>query len=62
MHQNTKMCQLDISQLMATPTQAKPSNQEGRILLAIQSIKQGYIQSIRAAAISYNVPEAILRQ
>ena len=47
---------------MATPTQAKSSNQEGRILLAIQSIKQGHIQSIRAAAMSYDVPEATLRR
>ncbi|KFZ23845.1 hypothetical protein V502_01676 [Pseudogymnoascus sp. VKM F-4520 (FW-2644)] len=37
--------QLDKSQLMATPTQDKTSNQEDRIL-----------QSIRAAAMSYNVP------
>jgi len=47
---------------MATPTQAKSSNQEDRILLAIQSIKQGHIQSIRAAAMSYDVPKATLRR
>ncbi|KFY53470.1 hypothetical protein V496_07563 [Pseudogymnoascus sp. VKM F-4515 (FW-2607)] len=46
---------------MATPTQAKPSNQEGRILLAIQSIKQGHIKSIRAAAMSYDVPFELLQ-
>ena len=56
------MCKLNKSQLMATLTQAKPSNQEGRILLAIQSINQGHIQSIRAAAMSYDVPEATLRR
>jgi hypothetical protein len=33
----------------------KSSNQEGRILLAIQAIKQGQIQSLRAAAASYDV-------
>jgi hypothetical protein len=47
---------------MATPTQLKTSNQEGRILLAIQSIKHGHIQSIRAAAMSYDIPEATLRR
>ncbi|KFY89750.1 hypothetical protein V500_05516 [Pseudogymnoascus sp. VKM F-4518 (FW-2643)] len=47
---------------MALPTQAKSSNQEGRILLAIQSIKQGHIQSIRAAAMLYDVPKATLRR
>ncbi|KFY02219.1 hypothetical protein O988_02312 [Pseudogymnoascus sp. VKM F-3808] len=47
---------------MAPPTQLQSLNQEGRILLAIQSIKQGYIQSVRAAAMSYNVPETTLRR
>jgi hypothetical protein len=41
---------------MPPPNQALPSNQEGRILLAIQAIKQGQFQSIRAATISYDVP------
>jgi hypothetical protein len=36
-------------------TQAQSYNQEGRILLAIQSIKEGHIQSIRASAMSYDV-------
>jgi hypothetical protein len=31
-------------------------NQEGRILLAIQAIKQRQIQSLRAATALYNVP------
>ncbi|KFY31251.1 hypothetical protein V493_01269 [Pseudogymnoascus sp. VKM F-4281 (FW-2241)] len=47
---------------MAPPTQPKSSNQEGRILLAIQSIKEGYIQSVRAAAMSYDVPKTTLRR
>ena len=41
---------------MATPTQAQPSNQEGRIILAIEALKEGNIKSIRAAAMSYDVP------
>jgi hypothetical protein len=41
---------------MPPPNQAKLSNQEDRILLAIQSIKEGHIQSIRASAMSYDVP------
>jgi hypothetical protein len=40
---------------MPLPNQALPSNQEGCILLAIQAIKQGQFQSIRAATILYNV-------
>ncbi|KFY99188.1 hypothetical protein V500_01442, partial [Pseudogymnoascus sp. VKM F-4518 (FW-2643)] len=47
---------------MAPPTQPKSSNQEGRILLAIQSIKQGHIQSVRAAAMSYDVLKTTLRR
>ena len=45
---------------MPLPNQAKLSNQEGRILLAIQSIKEGHIQSIRASAMSYDVPYTTL--
>ena len=37
------------------------SNKEGRILLAIQAIKQGHIRSIRAAASVYNTPFETLR-
>ena len=40
---------------MATPTQAKSSNREGRILLAIQALKQHQFNSVRAAAMSYDV-------
>ncbi|KFY95839.1 hypothetical protein V498_03099 [Pseudogymnoascus sp. VKM F-4517 (FW-2822)] len=40
---------------MPLPNQAKLSDQEDRILLAIQSIKEGHIQSIRASAMSYDV-------
>ena len=47
---------------MPQPTQAQSSNQEGRILLAINAIKQGQFQSVRAAAMSYNVPETTLRR
>ena len=36
-------------------------NQEGRILLAMQALKQGQSKSIQAAAISYNIPRSILR-
>ena len=46
---------------MATPTQAQPSNQEGRIILAIEALKEGNIKSIRAAAMSYDVPFESLR-
>ncbi|KFY32083.1 hypothetical protein V493_00530, partial [Pseudogymnoascus sp. VKM F-4281 (FW-2241)] len=45
---------------MPQPTQAKSSNQEGRILLAIQAIKQGNCQTVQAAAVSYNVPRTTL--
>ena len=46
---------------MAQPTQAISSIQEGRILLATQTVKRGQAKSVRAAAISYDVPEATLR-
>ena len=36
-------------------------NQEGRILLAIQSLKQGQTQSVRAAATSYDISKLTLR-
>ncbi|KFY99697.1 hypothetical protein V498_00575 [Pseudogymnoascus sp. VKM F-4517 (FW-2822)] len=45
---------------MPQPTQAQSSNQEGRILLAIQAIKLRQIKSVRAAAISYDVPSSTL--
>jgi hypothetical protein len=46
---------------MAPPKQARSSNQEGRIDLAKQAIKEGQIQSIRAAAEVYDVDETTLR-
>jgi hypothetical protein len=46
---------------MPRPTQAQSSNQEGRILLAIQAIKQGNCQTVQAAAVSYDVPRTTLR-
>ena len=42
-------------------TQAYSSNQEGRILLAIQAIKLYQFRSVRAAAIAYDVPPQTLR-
>lgn len=45
---------------MSQSNQAKSSNQEGRILLAIQAIKQGQIQSIRVAAATYDVSRLTL--
>jgi hypothetical protein len=46
---------------MPRPIRAKSSNQEGRILLAIQAIKQGKIEGTRPAAVSYDIPESTLR-
>ena len=46
---------------MPQPTQAQSSNQEDRILLAINAIKQGQFQSVRAAAASYDIPRTTLR-
>ena len=45
---------------MPQPNQALPSNQEGRILLAIEAFQLGHIKSIRAAAASYDVTYATL--
>jgi Tc5 transposase DNA-binding domain/helix-turn-helix, Psq domain len=45
---------------MAPPKKPKSAHQEGRILLAKEAVKQGQIQSIRAAAESYDVPETTL--
>jgi hypothetical protein len=39
---------------------AKSSNQEGRMLLAEKSIKEGQIKSIRGAADIYDVPDTTL--
>ncbi|KAH6668446.1 hypothetical protein B0J14DRAFT_600782 [Halenospora varia] len=46
---------------MPPSNQALPSNQEGPILLAIHAIKLRRFRSIRAAAISYDVPVQTLR-
>ena len=40
--------------------QAISSIQEGRILLAIQAIKERQIESTRVAAVLYNISESIL--
>jgi|SRR5450432_1981325 len=47
---------------MSPPNQASFSNKEGRILLAIQAVKQGQFQSIRAATTSYDIPRTTLRR
>src|ERR1700761_1835456 len=47
---------------MSPPIQALPSNQEGRILLAIQAIKESQFQSIRTTADTYDIPRITLRR
>ena len=47
---------------MPQPTQAQSPDQEGRILLAINAIKQGQFQSVRVAAASYGIPRTTLRR
>ncbi len=47
---------------MPSLNQPLPSNQEGRILLAIQAIKLGQFQSVRAAAASYDVSHITLHR
>jgi hypothetical protein len=47
---------------MPPPNQALHSSKEGRVLLAIQSVKQGHSKSVRAAAISYDVSYATLQR
>jgi hypothetical protein len=47
---------------MSPPHQALPLYEEGRILLAIQALKLGYIQSVRAAAVAYDIPRSILQR
>lgn len=46
--------------IMSPPNQALPSSQEGRILLAIQAVKLGQFQTLKAAATSYDVPRITL--
>jgi hypothetical protein len=45
---------------MSPPNQAIPSNQEGRILLAIQALKLRQFTSIRAAVLAYDIPRSTL--
>jgi hypothetical protein len=45
---------------MLPPNQALLSNQEGRILLAIEAFQLGHIKSIRAAVVSYDITYATL--
>ena len=42
--------------------QAQSSSQEGRILLAIQAIKQGHIQNVKSAAETYDIPRTTLQR
>jgi hypothetical protein len=44
-----------------TESSQKRTEQEGRILLAIQAIKNQEISSIRGAARCFNVPKSTLR-
>jgi hypothetical protein len=46
---------------MPPPKQAISSNQEGRILLAIQAIKLHQFRSVRAAVIAYDIPLQTIR-
>jgi hypothetical protein len=45
---------------MPQPTQAQSSNQEDRLLLAIQALKEHQFKSVRAAALSYDVSRTTL--
>ncbi|KFY20795.1 hypothetical protein V491_03425 [Pseudogymnoascus sp. VKM F-3775] len=45
---------------MPQPTQPQSSNKEGRILLAIQALNERQFKSVRAAALSYDVPRKTL--
>jgi hypothetical protein len=47
---------------MSLPHQALPLYEEGRILLAIQALKLGYIQSVRAAVVAYDIPRLTLQR
>jgi hypothetical protein len=44
-----------------TKSSHKLANQEGKILLALSDLKEGRIQSLRAAARLYEIPESTLR-
>src|SRR5450432_4612346 len=43
---------------MPPPTKAQLVQQEGRIALALDALKQGYFTSARAAAKAYDVPKS----
>ncbi|OJD24343.1 hypothetical protein ACJ73_04300, partial [Blastomyces percursus] len=45
---------------MSTRQKHQASNQEGKLLLAIQALSQGQISSVRAAAKLYSVPQSTL--
>jgi hypothetical protein len=45
---------------MQPPNQALLSNQEGRILLAMQALKLHQFTSVRAAAKAYDIPHTTL--
>jgi len=45
---------------MSPPKQAISSNQEGRVLLAVQAVKLQQFKSVRAAAVAYDIPQRTL--
>jgi predicted HTH domain antitoxin len=45
---------------MASSRLAQASNQEGKILLAIQAYNQGQISSLRKASALYTIPNSTL--
>ncbi len=47
---------------MSPPQSTLPSYEEGRILLAIQALKLGQIQSVKAAAVTYDIPRSTLQR
>jgi hypothetical protein len=46
---------------MAPPNRDQLPQKVGRITLAVQAFKLGYISSVRAAAKAYDVPKSTLR-
>jgi hypothetical protein len=46
--------------LIRTESSQKSANQEGRILLALNDLKNGRIKSIRVAAELYDIPRSTL--
>jgi len=46
---------------MPPKSTAQAAQREGRLLLALEALQKGQIQTIRAAATSYDVPESTLR-